>query len=141
MQQFCLIVRANIITVDENTIATGVMRVNTTTVGGTAGTAFTSSFETWRFLANGRAGSVSFSKTSGTLLTSGTPGTRDPRASIADGVLTFQVVGLANQIINWTLKVEMVRIYATNETEFRDAMLTEAGARLAGINDRVLIQE
>ena len=35
----------------------------------------------------------------------------------------------------------MVRIYATNETEFRDAMLTEAGARLAGINDRVIIQE
>ena len=133
--------KGTVITVDENTIATGVMRVNTTTVGGTSGTAFTSSFETWRFLANGRAGSVSFSKTSGTLLTSGTPGTRDPRASIADGVLTFQVVGLANQIINWTLKVEMVRIYATNETEFRDAVLTEAGARLAGINDRVLIQE
>ena len=133
--------RGTIITVDENTIATGVMRVNTTTVGGTSGTAFTSSFETWRFLANGRAGSVTFSATTGTLLTSGTAGTRDPRASISNDVLTFQVVGLSNQIINWTLKVEMVRIYATNETEFRDAMLTEAGARLAGINDRVIIQE
>lgn len=133
--------KGTVITVDENTIATGVMRVNTTTVGGTAGTAFTSSFETWRFLANGRAGSVTFTATTGTLLTSGTAGTRDPRASISNGVLTFQVVGLANQIINWTLKVEMVRIYATNETEFRDAMLTEAGARLAGINDRVIIQE
>ena len=133
--------KGTVITVDENTIATGVMRVNTTTVGGTAGTAFTSSFETWRFLANGRAGSVTFSATTGTLLTSGTAGTRDPRASISNGVLTFQVVGLSNQIINWTLKVEMVRIYATNETEFRDAMLTEAGARLAGIDDRVIIQE
>lgn len=133
--------KGTVITVDENTIATGVMRVNTTTVGGTSGSAFTSSFETWRFLANGRAGSVTFTATTGTLLTSGTAGTRDPRASISNGVLTFQVVGLANQIINWTLKVEMVRIYATNETEFRDAMLTEAGARLAGINDRVIIQE
>jgi hypothetical protein len=133
--------KGTVITVDENTIATGVMRVNTTTVGGTAGTAFTSSFETWRFLANGRAGSVTFTATTGTLLTSGTAGTRDPRASIANGVLTFQVVGLANQIINWTLKVEMVRIYATNESEYENAILTEAGARLAGVNDRVLIQE
>ena len=30
---------------------------------------------------------------------------------------------------------------ATNESEFEDAILTEAGARLAGINDRVLLQE
>jgi len=37
--------------------------------------------------------------------------------------------------------VEMQRIYATNESEFEDAILTEAGARLAGINDRVLLQE
>jgi hypothetical protein len=35
----------------------------------------------------------------------------------------------------------MVRMYATNITEFEDAILTEAGARLAGVNDRVLIQE
>ena len=32
-------------------------------------------------------------------------------------------------------------MYATNEVEFRDAILTEAGSRLAGINDRVIIQE
>ena len=129
------------IQVDENTIATGLVRVATTTVGGTAGTAFESSFETWRFLANGRAGTVTFTKTSGTTLTSGSPGTRNPSASISGGVLTFQVTGLADTIINWTLEVEMVRMYATNEVEFRDALLTEAGSRLAGINDRVIIQE
>ena len=56
-------------------------------------------------------------------------------------MLTFSVQGMTNKIVNWTLAVEMVRMYATNETEFRDAFLTEAGARLAGINDRVLIQE
>lgn len=129
------------IQVDENTIATGLVRVATATVGGTAGTAFESSFETWRFLANGRAGTVTFTKTSGTTLTSGSPGTRNPSASISGGVLTFQVTGLADTIINWTLEVEMVRMYATNEVEFRDAILTEAGSRLAGINDRVIIQE
>jgi hypothetical protein len=130
-----------IITVNADTIATGLMRVNTTTVGGTSGTAFDSSFETWRFLANGRAGTVSFSKTSGTTLTSGSPGTRNPSASISGGVLTFQVTGLANTIINWSLEVEMLRMYATNESEFQDALLTEAGARIAGINDRVIIKE
>ena len=129
------------ITVNADTIATGLMRVNTTTVGGTSGTAFDSSFETWRFLANGRAGTVSFSKTSGTTLTSGSPGTRNPSASISGGVLTFQVTGLANTIINWSLEVEMLRMYATNESEFQDALLTEAGARIAGINDRVILQE
>ena len=129
------------IQVGPDTIATGVIRVNTTTVGGTAGTAFESSFETWRFLANGRAETVTFSKTSGTTLTSGSPGTRNPSASISGGILTFQVTGLADTIINWTLEVEMLRMYATNESEFQDALLTEAGARLAGINDRVLIQE
>jgi len=126
--------------VDENTIATGVMRVNTTTVGGTSGTAFDSSFETWRFLANGRAGTVTFSKTSGTSLTSGSPGTRNPSATISGGVLTFQVTGLADTIINWTLEVEMVRMYATNEVEYRDALLTEGGARIAGLNDRVILK-
>jgi hypothetical protein len=129
------------ITVNADTIATGLMRVNTTTVGGTSGTAFDSSFETWRFLANGRAGTVSFSKTSGTTLTSGSPGTRNPSATISGGVLTFQVTGLANTIINWSLDVEMLRMYATNESEFQDALLTEAGARIAGINDRVIIKE
>jgi hypothetical protein len=60
---------------------------------------------------------------------------------MSGGVLSFAVTGEADEIINWTLKVEMVRIYATNITEFEDAILTEAGARLAGVNDRVLIQE
>jgi len=129
------------INVDENTIATGVVRVNSTTVGGSAGTAFTSKFETWRFLADGRAGTVSYSATSGTTFTSGSPGTRRSTASLSDGQLIFNVIGEANQIINWALKVEMVRIYATNEVEYRNAILTEGGARLAGINDRVLIQE
>ena len=128
------------IQVDENTIASGVMRVNTTTVGGTSGTAFDSSFETWRFLANGRAGTVTFSKTSGTTLTSGSPGTRNPSATISGGVLTFQVTGLTDTIINWTLEVEMVRMYATNEVEYRDALLTEGGARIAGLNDRVILK-
>ena len=127
------------IAVGENTIAAGVMRINSTTVGGTAGTAFTSKFETWRFLANGRAGTVSFSATSGTALTSGSPGQRRGTASLTDGVLTFSVIGESNQIINWGVKVEMVRIYATNEVEFRDAILTQEGTRLAGINDRVIL--
>ena len=54
----------SVIKVDKNTIATGLMRVATTTVGGTAGTAFESKFETWRFLANGRAETVTFNRTS-----------------------------------------------------------------------------
>jgi len=131
----------SVIKVDKNTIATGLVRVATTTVGGTSGTAFESKFETWRFLANGRAETVTFTLTSGTTLSSGSPGTRAPSASISGGVLTFQVTGEADTIINWTMEVEMVRMYATNEVEYRDAILTEAGARLAGINDRVLIQE
>jgi hypothetical protein len=129
------------IQVGPDTIATGVIRVNTTTVGGTSGTAFESSFETWRFLANGRAETVTFSKTSGTTLTSGSPGTRNPSATISGGILTFQVTGIIDEIINWTLEVEMLRMYATNESEFQDALLTEAGARIAGINDRVILQE
>ena len=129
------------ILVPDNTIAVGVVRVISTTVGGSAGTAFTSRFETWRFLANGRAGTVTFSQTSGETITSGSPGSRTPRATFSGGVLTFSVQGMTNKIVNWTLAVEMVRMYATNETEFRDAFLTEAGARLAGINDRVLLQE
>ena len=129
------------IQVGPDTIATGVMRVNTTTVGGTSGTAFESSFETWRFLANGRDETVTFSKTSGTTLTSGSPGTRNPSATISGGILTFQVTGITDEIINWTLEVEMLRMYATNESEFQDALLTEAGARIAGINDRVILQE
>ena len=129
------------IRLDENTIGSGIVKVSSTTVGGSSGTAFTSKFETWRFLANGRDASVSFSKTSGTTLTSGSPGTRSLSATLTGGVLTFQVTGGANKIINWNLEVDMVRLYATNEVEFRDALLTEAGARIAGVNDRVILQE
>jgi len=129
------------IKVDENTIASGTVKVSSTTVGGSAGTAFTSKFETWRFLANGRDSSVTFTKTSGTTLTSGSPGTRGLSATLTGGVMTFQVTGTANKILNWNLEVDMVRLYATNEVEFRDALLTEAGGRIAGVNDRVILQE
>lgn len=129
------------IIIGPDTLGVGVVRVVSTTVGGTAGVAFTSKFETWRFLANGRAGTVSISETAGEDIVSGSPGTRRLQATLIDNVLAFNVTGEANQIINWTLSVEMIRMYATNEAEFENAILTEAGARLAGINDRVLLQE
>lgn len=129
------------ITVPDNTVAFGVIRSTSTTVGGSAGVAFTSLFDTWRFLANGRAGTVTLSETSGESLSSGSPGARRLTASLSDGVLHIYASGEADKIINWTLSVEMIRMYATNETEFENAILTEAGARLAGINDRVLLQE
>ena len=129
------------ITVPDNTVAFGVIRSTSTTVGGSSGVAFTSLFDTWRFLANGRAGTVTISETSGESLSSGSPGARRLNATLSNGVLQITATGEANTIINWTLSVEMVRMYATNETEFENAILTEAGARLAGINDRVLLQE
>ena len=129
------------ITIGPDTLGVGVVRVISTTVGGSSGVAFTSKFETWRFLANGRAGTVTVSETAGEDMSYGMPGTRRLGASLTDGVLAFNVTGQADQIINWTLSVEMVRMYATNESEFENAILTESGARLAGINDRVLIQE
>ena len=129
------------ITVPDNTVAFGVIRSTSTTVGGSSGVAFTSLFDTWRFLANGRAGTVTLTETSGESLSSGSPGARRLTASLSSGVLHIYASGEADKIINWTLSVEMVRMYATNETEFENAILTEAGARLAGINDRVLIKE
>ena len=129
------------ITVPDNTVAFGVIRSTSTTVGGSAGVAFTSLFDTWRFLANGRAGTVTLSETSGESLSSGSPGARRLTASLSGGVLHIYASGEADKIINWTLSVEMIRMYATNETEFENAILTEAGARLAGINDRVILQE
>jgi hypothetical protein len=115
--------------------------VTSTTVGGTAGTPFTTNFETWRFLANGYANSIQISETSGESLSTGSPGLRRLTASITAGKIVISVTGTGNKIINWSLSVDMVRLYATNQSEFEDAMVTEAGARLAGINDRVLIQE
>ena len=129
------------ITVGDDTVAVGVVRITSVTVGGSSGVPYTTKFETWRFLANGGAATVTVSETSGTELDYGSPGLRRLTASMSGGVLSFAVTGEADEIINWTLKVEMVRMYATNITEFEDAILTEAGARLAGVNDRVLIQE
>jgi len=127
--------------IDTSTIAAGVIRVTSTTVGGTAGVAFTTSFETWRFLANGYANSIQISETTGESLDTGSPGLRRLSATLSNGEIIISVTGSGNKIINWSLSVDMVRIYATNQSEFEDAMVTEAGARLAGINDRVLIQE
>ena len=129
------------ISVPDNVIAVGVIRSTSTTVGGSAGVAFTTLFDTWRFLANGRAGTVTLTETSGESLSSGTPGARRLTAALTSGVLHIYASGEVDEIINWSLSVEMQRIYATNESEFEDAILTEAGARLAGINDRVLLQE
>ena len=129
------------IAVADDTVAVGVVRITSVTVGGSSGVPYTTKFETWRFLANGGAATVTVSETSGTELDYGSPGLRRLTASMSGGVLSFAVTGEADEIINWTLKVEMVRMYATNITEFEDAILTEAGARLAGVNDRVLIQE
>ena len=129
------------IAVADDTVAVGVVRITSVTVGGSSGVPYTTKFETWRFLANGGAATVTVSETNGTELDYGSPGLRRLTASMSGGVLSFAVTGEADEIINWTLKVEMVRIYATNITEFEDAILTEAGARLAGVNDRVLIQE
>ncbi|MGA0397700.1 MAG: hypothetical protein ACO3O3_11115, partial [Ilumatobacteraceae bacterium] len=111
------------ITVPDNTVAFGVIRSTSTTVGGSAGVAFTSLFDTWRFLANGRAGTVTLTETSGESLSSGTPGARRLTASLSGGVLHIYASGEANKIINWTLSVEMIRMYATNETEFENAIL------------------
>ena len=129
------------IAVADDTVAVGVVRITSVTVGGSSGVPYTTKFETWRFLANGGAATVTVSETNGTELDYGSPGLRRLTASMSGGVLSFAVTGEADEIINWTLKVEMVRMYATNITEFEDAILTEAGARLAGVNDRVLIQE
>jgi len=129
------------IAVADDTVAVGVVRITSVTVGGSSGVPYTTKFETWRFLANGGAATVTVSETNGTELDYGSPGLRRLTASMSSGVLSFAVTGEADEIINWTLKVEMVRMYATNITEFEDAILTEAGARLAGVNDRVLIQE
>jgi len=127
--------------IDTSTIAAGVIRVTSTTVGGTAGVAFTTSFETWRFLANGYANSIQISEMTGESLDTGSPGLRRLSATLSNGEIIISVTGSGNKIINWSLSIDMVRIYATNQSEFEDAMVTEAGARLAGINDRVLLQE
>ncbi len=98
------------ISVDGNTLASGVVSLSSVTAQ-TSGR-FTSRFETFRFLANGHAGTVSISATSGTRLDSGTPGTeRRLTAAISNGVLTISASGEASTVIQWTAQVQMVRIY------------------------------
>ena len=129
------------IQVADNTVAVGVVRITSVTVGGSSGVAYTTKFETWRFLANGNDESVTVLETNGTELSFGSPGLRRLTAAMADGVLSFTVTGEADEIINWTLSVEMVRIYATSISSDIDAILTEAGQRLTAENKNILIQE
>jgi len=129
------------ISVGDNVIAFGVIRASSVTVGGTGEPTGTARFETLRFLADGTAGTVSVVATSGTTLTSGSPGTRSVTGTLTDGVLTFRVLGDTDEIVEFTLSVEMTRMYNTSITEFADAILTEGGSRIAGINDRVILQE
>jgi hypothetical protein len=129
------------IQVADNTVAVGVVRITSVTVGGSSGVPYTTKFETWRFLANGNAETVTVSETSGTELDYGSPGLRRLTASMADGILSFQVAGEADEIINWTLSVEMVRMYATNISSAANAILTERGANLTTEGGNILIQE
>ena len=129
------------IQVADNTVAVGVVRITSVTVGGSSGVPYTTKFETWRFLANGNAETVTVSETNGTELDYGSPGLRRLTASMSGGVLSFAVTGEADEIINWTLKVEMVRMYATNISSAANAILTEAGANLTTEGRNILIQE
>lgn len=129
------------IQVADNTVAVGVVRITSVTVGGTSGVPYTTKFETWRFLANGNAETVTVTETNGTELDYGSPGLRRLTASMADGILSFQVSGEADEIINWTLSVEMQRIYASNIGSTANAILTEAGANLTTEGGNILIQE
>ena len=98
------------ILVDGNTLASGVIYLSSATAQ-TSGR-FTSRMETFRFLANGHAGTVSISATSGTQIDSGTPGSpRRLTAAISNGVLTISANGEASTVIQWTAQVQMVRIF------------------------------
>ena len=129
------------IQVADNTIAVGVVRITSITVGGSSGVPYTTKFETWRFLANGNDESVTVTETNGTELSFGSPGLRRLTAAMADGILSFTVTGEVDEIINWTLSVEMVRMYASNIASDLNAILTEAGQRLTAENGNILIQE
>ena len=129
------------IQVADNTIAVGVVRITSITVGGSSGVPYTTKFETWRFLANGNDESVTVTETNGTELSFGSPGLRRLTAAMADGILSFTVTGEVDEIINWTLSVEMVRMYASNIASDINAILTEAGQRLTAENGNILIQE
>ena len=97
------------ILVDGNTLASGVVYLSSVTAQTTG--RFTSKMETYRFLANGHAGTVTISATSGTSVTSGSPGTRRLSASLSGGVLTISANGTASTVIQWVAHVEMVRIF------------------------------
>ena len=129
------------ISVRANVIAFGVIRAMSVTVGGTGEPSGTAKFETFRFLADGTNETVSVVATSGTTLTSGSPNTRRVTGVMSNGELTFRVLGDTDEVIEFTLAVEMTRMYNTSISEFENAILTEAGARLAGVNGRVLLQE
>ena len=126
------------IQVGDNTVAVGVVRITSVTVAG--GVAYTTKFATWRFLANGNAETVTITETTGTELDYGSPGLRRLTASMANGVLSFQVSGEADETINWTLSVEMQRIYATNIDD-TNAILTEAGNFLITEGGDTIIKE
>jgi hypothetical protein len=97
------------IQVDSNTLASGVIHVSCANAQATD--RFESKMETFRFLANGHAGTVTISATSGTSESSGSPGTRRLTAAIANGILTISANGDASTTIQWIAHVEMVRIY------------------------------
>lgn len=97
------------ILVDGNTLATGTIDVSSVTAQ-TSGR-FTSRLDTYQFLANGHAGTVSLSATNWTPLTSGSPATRRITGALSNGVLTISANGQASTVIQWTAQVQMVRIF------------------------------
>ena len=101
--------RGTSIYVDENTLATGTIDVSSVTAQTTG--RFTSRLETFQFLANGHAGTINISLTNWSALTSGSPGTRRLTGSLSNGVLTISANGEASTTIQWTARVNMVRIY------------------------------
>jgi hypothetical protein len=101
--------RGTSIYVDENTLATGTIDVSSVTAQTTG--RFTSRLETFQFLANGHAGTISIGITNWSALTSGSPGTRRLTGALSNGVLTISATGEASTTIQWTARVNMVRIY------------------------------
>ena len=97
------------IAVDSNTLAT--LTVNLTSVNAQTTNRFTSRLETYQFLVNGDAGTVTGGVTNWTSLTSGSPSTRRLNTSFSNGVLSFTVTGEASTTIQWAAHMEMVRIY------------------------------
>ena len=97
------------IAVDANTLAT--LTINLTSANAQTTNRFTSRLETYQFLVNGDAGTLTGGVTNWTSLTSGSPATRRLTASISSGVLSFTVAGEASTTIQWVADVQMVRMY------------------------------